>query len=192
MNNRWIPQYFGKVLLEVLIHRNTTQPPMDVEPLWILGRDNVYFIFFILVTQFQILISDCKLHSARLVERNINLSPSWGFPISPQDCVTLLDHIMLRYWGKLSSGLPTPVQFHCFCLLHPLGIVVLSYPHAQLGRCIFGKAVSCPFGLCAPYSHSLPSLRPCCFLGDGTRERSIGTLCPMTSSFSLWPLEESL
>lgn len=49
------------------------------------------FIFFILVTQFQVLISDCKLHSARLVERNLNFSLFWGFPISPQDCVILLD-----------------------------------------------------------------------------------------------------
>lgn len=48
-------------------------------------------IFFILVTQLQILISGCELHSARLVERNLNLSPDWGFPTSPQDCVTLLD-----------------------------------------------------------------------------------------------------
>lgn len=115
------------------------------------------------------------------MERNTNLSPSWGFPISPQDCVTLLDPVMLRHWGKLSSGPPTPGQFHCFCLLPPLGIVALSYSHLSLGQRILGKAVSGPFGLCAPYSHSLPSLRSCCFPGDDTREW--GILCPLTYLF---------
>lgn len=70
---------------------NVIQYPMDVEQVRVLGRVCIFqFIFFIFVTQFQILISDCKLHSARLVERNLNLSPLWGFPTSPQDCVTLL------------------------------------------------------------------------------------------------------
>lgn len=39
--------------------------------------------------QLQILISDCKLYSARLVERNLNLSPFGASP-SLQDCVILL------------------------------------------------------------------------------------------------------
>lgn len=55
------------------------------------GRNQCLTTFFILVTQLQILILSCELHSARLVERNLNLSPYWGFPTSPQDCVILLD-----------------------------------------------------------------------------------------------------
>lgn len=39
--------------------------------------------------QLQILISGCKLYSARLVERNLNLSP-FGVSPSLQDCVILL------------------------------------------------------------------------------------------------------
>lgn len=112
--------------------------------------------------QLQILISDCKLYSAGLVERNLNLSP---FGVSPglQDCVILLG--LVQYSDTGVRG--------CHVFPHLSTCIFLSslsfkdgdsyplQPYLTQGRGFWGGLSLLLFAHVCPFPSKCSSLRFC-------------------------------